>query len=339
MRRSSSFNTGRIDHLYRDPHESGARLFLHYGDLNDASSLQAIVGEVAASTRCTTSARSPTCASRSTSLSTRAEVTGARHDSPPRGDPQARDVRCAASTRRARASSSGKVVETPQRETTPFHPAQPVRGGQGLRVLRDQELPRGVRHVRCATACSSTTSSERRGETFVTRKITRAVGRIKHGLARELFLGNLDAKRDWGHAADYVEAMWLMLQHSEADDFVDRHRRDALGARVPRPRLLARGARLAEEHVKNRSALHPPGRGSTCSSPIRARPRQKLGCTGPLQGLVPRAWSRAWSTPTWSSRSARSGRAADGHGLRHGLRYVSLRVSPGAPSCAASSAT
>lgn len=216
IRRSSSFNTGRIDHIYADPHERGARLFLHYGDLNDASGLQAVVTQVKPDEVYNLAAQSHVRVSFDTPEYT-AEVTGLG------------TVRLLEATRRAapeakfyQASSSelyGKVVETPQRETTPFHPRSPYAAAKAYAFYISQNYREAYDMYVC-NGILFNHESERRGETFVTRKITRAVGRIKHGLQDKLYLGNLEAKRDWGHAADYVEAMWLMLQQDRADDFV-----------------------------------------------------------------------------------------------------------------------
>jgi len=216
IRRSSSFNTERIDHLYRDPHERGVRLFLHYGDLNDASSLQTIVSEVKPDEVYNLGAQSHVRVSFDIPEYT-GEVTALGA------------IRLLEAVRKLdrfarfyQASSSelyGKVVETPQRETTPFHPRSPYAAAKAYAFYAAQNY-REAYGMFVANGILFNHESERRGETFVTRKITRAVGRIKHGLQRDLFLGNLDAKRDWGHAEDYVEAMWLMLQADEPDDYV-----------------------------------------------------------------------------------------------------------------------
>ncbi len=216
VRRASTFNTERVDHLYRDPHEKDVRFFLHHGDLNDASSLQAIVETVkpdevynlGAQSHVRVSFDIPEYTGEVTALGT---------------------VRLLEAIRKVglhckfyQASSSelyGKVVETPQKETTPFHPRSPYAAAKAYAFYITQNY-REAYGMFAANGILFNHESERRGETFVTRKITRAIGRIKHGLQKELFLGNIDAKRDWGHAADYVEAMWLMLQHNEADDFV-----------------------------------------------------------------------------------------------------------------------
>ncbi len=216
VRRSSSFNTERVDHLYRDPHEPGVRLHLHYGDLNDGSSLQSIVSQVVPDEVYNLGAQSHVRVSFDIPEYT-AEVTGLG------------TVRLLEAIRKVgvpcrfyQASSSelyGKVVEVPQRETTPFHPRSPYAAAKAYAYYIAQNYREAYGMFVC-NGILFNHESERRGETFVTRKITRAVGRIKHGLQRELFLGNLEAKRDWGHAVDYVEAMWLMLQQDQPDDYV-----------------------------------------------------------------------------------------------------------------------
>jgi GDPmannose 4,6-dehydratase len=216
MRRSSSFNTERIDHLYSDPHEGNVRLRLHYGDLNDASSLHAIVAEISPDEIYNLGAQSHVRVSFDIPEYT-AEVTGLG------------TLRLLETIRKVRlqcrfyqASSSelyGRVAEVPQRETTPFHPRSPYACAKAYAFYIAQNY-REAYGMHVSNGILFNHESERRGETFVTRKITRAVGRIKHGLQKELYLGNLDAKRDWGHAEDYVEAMWLMLQQDNADDYV-----------------------------------------------------------------------------------------------------------------------
>jgi GDPmannose 4,6-dehydratase len=216
VRRSSSFNTERIDHLYKDPHERGVHLYLHYGDLNDASSLSSIVGAVKPDEIYNLGAQSHVRVSFDIPEYT-GEITGLG------------TVRLLETIRKAgapckfyQASSSelfGKVVETPQRETTPFHPRSPYAAAKAYAFYVAQNY-REAYGIYVCNGILFNHESPRRGETFVTRKITRAVGRIKHGLQRELYLGNLEAKRDWGHARDFVEAMWLMLQQKEPDDYV-----------------------------------------------------------------------------------------------------------------------
>jgi GDPmannose 4,6-dehydratase len=216
VRRSSSFNTERIDHLYLDPHDKNAKLFLHYGDLNDASSLHSIVADVQPTEVYNLGAQShvrvsfdiPEYTGEVTALGAIRLLEAIRK----------LGVQC----RYYQASSSelyGKVVETPQKETTPFHPRSPYAVAKAYAFYMTQNY-REAYGMFATNGILFNHESERRGETFVTRKITRAVGRIKHGLQHDLFLGNLDAKRDWGHAKDYVEAMWLMLQQDTPDDFV-----------------------------------------------------------------------------------------------------------------------
>ncbi len=216
VRRSSSFNTERIDHLYSDPHESGVRLRLHYGDLNDASSLHAIVANVCPDEIYNLAAQSHVRVSFDIPEYT-GEITGL-------GALRILETirKVGLKCRFYQASSSelyGKVVETPQRETTPFHPRSPYACAKAYAFYIAQNY-REAYGMHITNGILFNHESERRGETFVTRKITRAVGRIKLGLQKELFLGNIEAKRDWGHAQDYVEAMWLMLQQETGDDYV-----------------------------------------------------------------------------------------------------------------------
>jgi GDPmannose 4,6-dehydratase len=216
VRRSSSFNTERIDHIYRDPHESGVRMRLHYGDLNDASSLHSIVSScqpqeiynLGAQSHVRVSFDVPEYTGEVTALGTLRLLEAIRK----------LDVHC----KFYQASSSelyGKVVETPQSETTPFHPRSPYAAAKAYAFYMTQNYREAYGMFAC-NGILFNHESERRGETFVTRKITRAVGRIKTGTQKELYLGNLDAKRDWGYAPDYVDAMWRMLQEDAPDDFV-----------------------------------------------------------------------------------------------------------------------
>ena len=216
IRRSSSFNTDRIDHLYQDPHEKGTRLRLLYGDLNDSSSLNTILRQVQPDEIYNLGAQSHVRVSFDIPEYT-AEVTGLG------------TVRFLEAIRETgirpkfyQASSSelyGKVVETPQTEKTPFHPRSPY----GCAKAYAYYITMNYREAYGLFACNGILfnhESERRGETFVSRKITRAATRIKIGLQEKLFLGNLDAQRDWGYAKDYVEAMWLMMNADEPDDYV-----------------------------------------------------------------------------------------------------------------------
>ncbi|HEY5962251.1 MAG TPA: GDP-mannose 4,6-dehydratase, partial [Polyangiaceae bacterium] len=216
IRRSSSFNTQRIDHLYQDAHESNVQLRLEYGDLNDASSLASIVEKVRPDEVYNLAAQSHVRVSFDVPEYT-AEVTGLG------------TVRLLEALRRFKpdakfyqASSSelyGKVHEVPQRETTPFHPRSPYAAAKAYSFYITQNY-RESYGMFAVNGILFNHESPRRGETFVTRKVTRAATRIKLGLQQKLFMGNLDAKRDWGFAADYVDAMWRMLQAPEPDDYV-----------------------------------------------------------------------------------------------------------------------
>ena len=216
VRRSSSFNTGRIDHLYQDPHEKDVRLRLLYADLNDASSLNAVLKKVRPDEIYNLGAQSHVKVSFDVPEYT-AEVTGLGTI---RMLEAMRDLGLDA--RLYQASSSelfGKVLETPQRETTPFYPRSPYGAAKAYAfyIVRNYREAYGMFAV---NGILYNHESPRRGETFVTRKITRAVGRIAHGLQERLYLGNLGARRDWGFAGDYVEAMWRMLQQDAPEDFV-----------------------------------------------------------------------------------------------------------------------
>jgi GDPmannose 4,6-dehydratase len=216
VRRSSSFNTDRIDHLYKDRHSPDAKLFLHYGDLVDGIGLREILTRVqphevynlGAQSHVRVSFDQPVYTVQCDAVGTINLLEAVRDTGLP--------------VRFYQASSSemyGKVVETPQSEATPFHPRSPY----GCAKVFSYWQTVNYRESYGMFACNGILfnhESERRGETFVTRKITRAATRIKEGLQDKLYLGNLDAKRDWGHAQDYVEAMWLMLQHDKADDYV-----------------------------------------------------------------------------------------------------------------------
>ena len=216
IRRSSSFNTERIDHIYQDPHESARRLKLIYGDLNDASSLNKILRDVQPDEIYNLGAQSHVRVSFDIPEYT-AEVGGL---GTLRLLEAIRDT--GIKTKFYQASSSelyGKVQEVPQRETTPFYPRSPY----AVAKLYSYWITVNYRESYDMFACNGILfnhESPRRGETFVTRKVTKAAVAIKHGLQDKLFLGNLDAKRDWGFAGDYVEAMWLMLQQEKPDDFV-----------------------------------------------------------------------------------------------------------------------
>jgi GDPmannose 4,6-dehydratase len=217
-RRSSSFNTGRVDHLYHDPHEENVCFFMHYGDLTDATNLIRIVQEVQPDEIYNLAAQSHVMVSFET-----AEYT-ANSDAlgPLRLLEAIRILDMTDHVRFYQASTSelfGKVQETPQTEKTPFYPRSPY----GAAKLYAYWICVNYREAYNVFACNGILfnhESPIRGETFVSRKITRAVARMQLGLQKKLYLGNLDAKRDWGHAKDFVRAMWLMLQQKKPDDYV-----------------------------------------------------------------------------------------------------------------------
>lgn len=221
IRRSSTFSTERIDQIYQDPHESGKRLHLHYGDLTDANCLARLVARikpnevynVGAQSHVKVSFEQPIYTGDATGVGAAKLLEAVRETQ----DATGQEIRF------YQASTSemfGGMAETaPQSEATPFHPRSPY----GCAKLYAHWLTVNYResygmHASCGILFNH--ESPRRGETFVTRKITRAVGRIKHGLQSKLYLGNLDAKRDWGFAGDYVEQMWMMLQQDTPDDYV-----------------------------------------------------------------------------------------------------------------------
>jgi len=216
IRRASTFNTGRINHLYEDPHINGVRMFLHYGDIADSTNLIKLLYRIqpheiyhlAAQSHVRVSFDIPEYTGDVTALGTIRILEAIRETG--------------LRAKFYQASSSelfGKVRETPQSETTPFHPRSPY----GVAKLYSYWATVNYRESYGMFACNGILfnhESPRRGETFVTRKITRAAGRIKMGVQDKLYLGNLDAQRDWGYAKEYVEAMWLMLQQDEPDDYV-----------------------------------------------------------------------------------------------------------------------
>ncbi len=218
VRRSSTFNTDRIEHIYTDPHNADARLFLHYGDLTDGQNLTNLVLNIepdeiynlGAQSHVRVSFDSPVYTVQTTAVGALNVLEAARQLN--RKKP----------TRVYQASSSemfGDVLETPQTEKTPFQPQSPYACAKVYAFHQTVNY----RHAYDLFACNGILfnhESPRRGETFVTRKITRAATRIKLGLQDKLYLGNLDAKRDWGYAKDYVRGMWMMLQHDTPDDYV-----------------------------------------------------------------------------------------------------------------------
>ncbi len=216
IRRASTFNTGRLDPIYNDPHSGHGRLHLHYADLSDASALARLIGKIQPDEVYNLAAQSHVRVSfDSPEYTTDIAATGT--------------IRLLEAIRESgikprfyQASSSemfGKVQEIPQKETTPFYPRSPY----GCAKVYAYWITVNYRESYGLFACNGILfnhESPRRGETFVTRKITRAVAHIKAGLQDKLYLGNLDAKRDWGYAKEYVEAMWLMLQQAAPDDYV-----------------------------------------------------------------------------------------------------------------------
>ncbi len=217
-RRSSSFNTGRIDHLYRDSHEKDVRLFLHYGDMTDATNLIRLVQEVqpdeiynlAAQSHVQVSFETPEYTANSDGLGALRLLEAMRI------------LGLKDKTRFYQASTSelyGKVQETPQTEKTPFYPRSPYAAAK-LYAYWITVNYREAYGYHASNGILFNHESPIRGETFVTRKITRAVASIEKGLQSKVYLGNIDAKRDWGHARDFVEGMWLMLQQPKPDDYV-----------------------------------------------------------------------------------------------------------------------
>ena len=217
-RRSSSFNTGRVEHLYRDPHETDVRFFMHYGDLTDSTNLIRLVQEVqpdeiynlAAQSHVQVSFETPEYTANADGIGTLRLLEAMRI------------LRMEKTTRFYQASTSelyGKVQETPQKETTPFYPRSPYAAAK-LYAYWITVNYREAYGMHASNGILFNHESPIRGETFVTRKITRAVASIEAGKQDCLYLGNIDAKRDWGHARDYVEGMWRILQQDTADDYV-----------------------------------------------------------------------------------------------------------------------
>ena len=216
MRRCSSFTTGRIDHIFQDPHEPGARLFLHYGDLSDGGNLASLLREIkpdevynlGAQSHVKVSFLNPIYTANVDALGTLRLLEAIRSLEYP--------------VRFYQATSSeifGKVHEVPQNELTPLHPRSPYGCAKAFGHWQTINYREAYGHFAC-NGILFNHESPRRGKTFVTRKITTAVARIKHGLQQSVYLGNLEAQRDWGYAGDYVRAMWLMLQQDQPDDYV-----------------------------------------------------------------------------------------------------------------------
>ncbi len=220
IRRASTFNTGRLEHIYQDPHAPHVRLKLHYGDLTDGNVLAKLVREIqpdevynlGAQSHVRVSFDMPIYTGDCVAVGT-AKILEAVRDTQQTTGRQIKFYQASSS------EMYGKVQEVPQTERTPFYPRSPY----GVAKVYGHWLTVNYReaygmHASCGILFNH--ESERRGETFVTRKITRAVGRIKLGLQKKLFMGNLDSQRDWGYAKDYVEAMWMMLQYPKGDDYV-----------------------------------------------------------------------------------------------------------------------
>jgi len=219
VRRSSSFNTSRINHIYEDPHEAGRRLILHYGDLTDSTGLRSVIEKaqpdeiynLGAQSHVKVSFENPEYTADSVGVGTLRVLDCMRDHMKHTG----RKVRFY----QAGSSEMFGAAKPPQNELTPFYPRSPY----AVSKVAAHWYALNYREAYDLFICNGILfnhESPRRGETFVTRKITRALGRIKAGLQKKLFLGNLDARRDWGFAGDYIEAMWAMLQHSEPGDFV-----------------------------------------------------------------------------------------------------------------------
>ncbi len=218
VRRCSTFNTDRIDHIYKDPHEKDAKLFLHYGDLTDGQNLTNLVLDVQPDEIYNLGAQSHVRVSFDSPVYTLQTVgAGALNVLE-----AARQLTKTKPVRVYQASSSemfGDVLETPQSESTPFRPQSPYACAK-VYAFHQTVNYREAYDMYATNGILFNHESPRRGETFVTRKITRAATRIKLGLQEKLYLGNIDAKRDWGYAKDYVEGMWLMLQQDDPDDYV-----------------------------------------------------------------------------------------------------------------------
>ena len=216
IRRASSFNTHRIDHIYKDPHNQNVGMFLHYGDLIDSSNISRLIEKIqpneiynlGAQSHVMVSFEIPEYTSEASGVSTLRVLDAIKENNYP--------------TKFYQASSSemfGKVQEIPQKETTPFYPRSPYACSKVFAYWITRNY-RESYNLFASNGILFNHESPRRGETFVTRKVTRGLARIKLGKDQRVYLGNLDAKRDWGFAKDYVYGMWLMLQHNEADDFV-----------------------------------------------------------------------------------------------------------------------
>ena len=271
IRRASTFNTERIDHLYQDPHVNGVKLFLHYGDIADSTNLVKLLYRIQPEEIYHLAAQSHVRVSFDIPEYT-ADVTGTA------------TVRILEAIRETglkakfyQASSSemfGKVQETPQRETTPFYPRSPY----GAAKVYAYWITVNYRESYGIHACNGILfnhESPRRGETFVTRKVTRAVARIKHGLENKLYLGNLDAQRDWGYAKEYVVAIWMMLQQEQPEDYVIATGETHSVRELVR-KLLATPGSIGKNTSRSTRAIIGQQKWTFCWA-IRAKRKDKLG--------------------------------------------------------------
>jgi GDPmannose 4,6-dehydratase len=288
-RRTSLFNTDRIDHLYQDPHETNRRFVLHHGDMTDSSSLVRIIQQVqpdeiynlAAQSHVAVSFEEPEYTANSDALGALRVLEAIRI------------LGMEKKTRFYQASTSelfGLVQETPQKETTPFYPRSPY----AVAKLYAYWITVNYREAYGMYACNGILfnhESPIRGETFVTRKITRALARIKLGLQDCLFLGNLDSKRDWGHARDYVEMQWLMLQQDNPGRLRDRHRRAVQRAGLRRCRR------------QRRSASAVTWRGQTAWTKRATTPRASASSRSTRATSGPPKSRPCWATPARPGRN------------------------------------
>ena len=306
-RRSSSFNTGRVDHLYQDPHEQNLRFTMHYGDMTDATNLIRIVQEtqpqeiynLAAQSHVQVSFETPEYTANADGLGTLRLLEAIRILK------MERDVRF------YQASTSelyGKVQEAPQNETTPFYPRSPYAAAK-LYAYWITVNYREAYGMHASNGILFNHEGPTRGETFVTRKITRAVAAIELGLQEKLFLGNLDAKRDWGHARDYVEGMWRILQQPKPDDYVLATGESRFGARIRREGICAgrQTDRVARDPASTRRGSMPAsGRVLIEVDPRYFRPTEVdllLGDATKARAkarLAAQGFIRCTSSPKWS---------------------------------------
>ena len=279
VRRSSSFNTDRIDHLYHDPHEQGVRLFTHYGDLADATALVKLLYELQPDEVYHLGAQSHVRVSFDIPEYT-FDVTGA-------GTVRLLEAirEAGVSPRFYQASSSEMfgAAPPPQNEETPFHPRSPY-GVAKVAAYWATVNYREAYEMFAVNGILFNHESPRRGETFVTRKITRAVARIAAGMQDKLYLGNLEAQRDWGYAPDYVEAMWMMLQADEPDDFVIATGETHTVRRGCRDRLRAPGARSRRASGDRPEVLPALGGRRPARGCVKGEGEAGLAAEGPIPG-------------------------------------------------------